>query len=62
MPKSIGQWTGLIVTAIVVFGCDLDVFYAVPLGFFAGALATFFMALSEQRAATPELIPIKIRK
>lgn len=62
MPKSIGQWTGLIVTTIVVFGCDLDVLYAVPLGFFAGALATFFMALGEHRMATPELIPLKIRK
>ena len=48
MPKSIAQWTGLIVTSIVVLGCDMDVLYAVPLGMFAGALATFFMALADE--------------
>ena len=47
MPKSIAQWTGLVVTSIVVFGCDMDVVYAVPLGIVAGAMATFFMALAE---------------
>jgi len=48
MPK-VAQLTGIIVTAIVVFGTDVDVFVAVPLGIFAGALATFFVALAEQR-------------
>lgn len=47
MPKSIAQWTGLIVTTIVVLGCDLDVLYAVPLGIFAGAVATFCVALAD---------------
>ncbi len=47
MPKSLAQWTGIIVTTIVVLGCDMDVLYAVPLGILAGALATFFMALAE---------------
>ncbi len=45
MPKNVAQQTGMIVTAIVVFGTDLDVYYAMPLGVFAGALATFFVAL-----------------
>ena len=55
MPVSIGQWTGLVVTTIVVLGADMDVVYAVPLGVMAGALATFFVALSEMR---PQ--PVKI--
>jgi cell shape-determining protein MreD len=48
MPKTLAQWTGLAVTAIVVLGCDMDVVYAMPLGVFAGALATFFMTLADQ--------------
>ena len=51
MPTSLAQWTGLAVTAIVVLGTDMDVVYAVPLGFLAGALATFFSSLAE--AARP---------
>ena len=47
VPYSIGQWTGHIVTTIVVLGCDADVAYAVPLGIMAGAMATFFVTLSE---------------
>jgi energy-converting hydrogenase Eha subunit A len=47
MPTSLAQWTGLAVTAIVVLGTDMDVVYAVPLGFLAGALATFFSAFAE---------------
>jgi len=35
------------VTAIVAFGTDIEVYYAVPLGVFAGALAMFFVSLSE---------------
>lgn len=49
MPKTIAQWTGIIVTTIVVLGCDMDVLYAVPLGIFAGALATFFVELDDRR-------------
>jgi hypothetical protein len=59
MPKNVAQLTGMIVTAIVVFGTDLDVYYAMPLGVFAGALATFFVALSEYR--NPALEPARIR-
>jgi hypothetical protein len=47
MPKNVAQFTGIIVTAIVVFGTDTDVFTAMPLGIVAGALATFFVALSD---------------
>jgi hypothetical protein len=47
MPKNVAQWTGIVVTAIVVLGCDIEVIYAVPLGIFAGALATFFVALAD---------------
>jgi len=49
MPKNVAQWTGLAVTAIIVFGCDKDVIYAMPLGVMAGALATLLVALDEQR-------------
>jgi len=47
LPKSVAQLTGVLVTAIVAFGTDLDVFYAMPLGIFAGALAVFFVSVSE---------------
>jgi len=47
LPKSVAQLTGVLVTAIVAFGTDLDVYYAMPLGVFAGALAMFFVAVSE---------------
>lgn len=51
MPYSVGQWTGLVVTTIIVLGCDMDVAYAVPLGIMAGALATFFVTLAETKVA-----------
>ena len=51
MPKSVAQLTGLIVMAIVTFGTDLDLTYAMPLGVAAGMLATFFVAMSEFGAA-----------
>jgi hypothetical protein len=47
LPKSVAQLTGVLVTAIVAFGTDVDVYYAMPLGVFAGALAIFFVSLSE---------------
>jgi hypothetical protein len=62
MPRNVAQWTGLAVTAIVVFGCDLDVFYAVPLGVFAGTLATLFVALDDQRRKTMVLRRIRVRR
>ena len=48
-PKSVAQLTGALVTAIVAFGADTEVYYAVPLGVFAGALAVFFVSASEAR-------------
>ena len=32
MPKNVAQLTGMIVTAIIVFGTDMDVYYAMPFG------------------------------
>ena len=51
IPRSVAQLTGMLVTAIVAFGTDTDVYYAVPLGVFAGALAMFFVSLSEAQEA-----------
>lgn len=47
MPKSLAQLTGVIVCSIVVFGTDMDVAYAMPLGIVSGALAVFFVAVAE---------------
>lgn len=49
LPKSVAQLTGMLVTAIVAFGTDVDVYYAVPLGVFAGAVAIFFVSVSEMK-------------
>jgi hypothetical protein len=49
MPRSVAQLTGMLVTGIVAFGTDLDAVYSVPLGIFAGALAMFFVSMSEAR-------------
>jgi hypothetical protein len=51
IPRSVAQLTGVIVTGIVAFGTDLEVYYAVPLGVFAGALAMFFVSMSEAQDA-----------
>jgi hypothetical protein len=47
MPKNVAQFTGIVITTIIVMGSDMDVFYAMPLGIFAGALATLFVAVSD---------------
>ncbi len=62
MPKNVAQFTGMAVTAIIVFGTDLDVFYAVPLGVMAGALATFFVALADWQAKSPQVALARIRR
>ncbi len=55
MPRTVAQFAGTIVTAIVVFGTDTDVFTAIPLGIAAGALATFLVAFSDfKRVANSE--------
>ena len=51
LPKSVAQLTGVLVTGIVAFGTDIDVYYAVPLGVFAGALAILFVSMSEAKEA-----------
>ena len=51
IPRSVAQLTGVLVTGIVAFGTDVEVYYAVPLGVFAGALAMFFVSLSEAQVA-----------
>ena len=71
IPRSVAQLTGVLVTGIVAFGTDLDVYYAVPLGVFAGALAIFFVSISEAqqtynvRLRSPEKlrdVPVKFVK
>ena len=59
MPKNVAQLTGMVVTAIIVFGTDLDVYYAMPLGVFAGALATLFVAASEYRNRP---VPVRVKR
>jgi len=54
IPRSVAQLTGVLVTAIVAFGTDIEVYYAVPLGVFAGALAMFFVSLSEAQSSYEE--------
>ena len=49
MPRSVAQLTGILVTAIVAFGTDLDAVYSVPLGICAGGMAMFFVSMSEAR-------------
>jgi hypothetical protein len=47
MKLNVAQVTGILVTAIIVFGTDVDVYTAVPLGIMSGALAMFFVSLGE---------------
>jgi hypothetical protein len=60
MPRTVVQWTGLAVTAIVVFGCDLDVITAVPLGLLAGAVAAAVIELDDLFRAG-SLRPIRVQ-
>jgi hypothetical protein len=53
MPQTLAQAMGMLVTAIVVLGTDLDVLYAVPLGIFAGALTTYFAGFAPAPKASP---------
>jgi hypothetical protein len=63
IPRNVAQLTGVLVTGIVAFGTDLDVYYAVPLGVFAGALANFFVAVSDGQNTAPARwrVPAKAR-
>ena len=49
MPRNVAQWTGLAVTAIIVFGRDADVIFALPFGMMAGVLATLLVTLDDYR-------------
>jgi hypothetical protein len=64
MPLTFAQWTGLAVTFIVISGTDMDMVYAAPLGIFAGAIATFCMAMGEYNrpAGTAARIEIKLKR
>ena len=58
MPKNYAQWVGMFVTAVVVLGTDMDVVYAMPLGIIAGALAVFFVTLSEWKLEQLQRAPL----
>ncbi len=58
LPKSMAQLTGVVVCGIVVFGTDLDVTYAMPLGILSGALAVFFVSVAESR----DLVRSRVRQ
>ena len=58
MPKNYAQWVGIFVTAVVVLGTDMDVVYAMPLGIIAGALAVFFVTLSEWKLEQIQRAPL----
>lgn len=62
LPRSTAQLTGMVVTAIVAFGTDMDVYYAMPLGIFAGALAVFFVSLSEGQAALASVYQTRLER
>jgi hypothetical protein len=57
MPKSMAQWTGFTVTAIVVLGRDMDVIAAVPLGIAAGLLASVLHAAMRGEFRLPMRLP-----
>lgn len=58
MPKNYAQWVGMFVTAVVVLGTDMDVVYAMPLGIIAGALAVFFVTMSEWKLEQIQRAPL----
>lgn len=58
MPKNYAQWVGMFVTAIIVLGTDMDVLYAMPLGIIAGALAVFFVTLSDWKLEQLQRAPL----
>jgi hypothetical protein len=56
----VAQLTGIVVTSIIVFGTDMDTLYAMPLGIMAGALAMFFVALSDYQQQAG--VKVRVRK
>ncbi len=55
MPRTPAQMTGMLVTAFIAFGTDMDVFYSVPLGVLAGMLTVFFITVGEAN-----LVPARV--
>jgi hypothetical protein len=47
MPNNVAKLTAVVVTSLIVFGTDGDILRAVPLGLFAGILATSFIAMAD---------------
>ena len=47
MNRFLVQFSGVFVTALVVFGTDSDVLTAAPLGLFAGTFAAFLIFLTD---------------
>lgn len=59
MPLAVAQFIGILVTVVVVFGSDLDVLFAVPLGIFAGVLT---YALASIPRAVPRMKSVLHRR
>jgi hypothetical protein len=53
MSRNVAQFTGMVVTTVIAFGTDFDVFYALPLGIFASSLVLVFVALADRRIGAP---------
>ena len=49
LPRNVAQATGVIVSGIVGFGTDTDLFVAIPLGVAAGGMAALFVWMSEPK-------------
>ncbi len=47
MNRFLVQFSGVFVTALVVFGTDSDVLTAAPLGLFAGTFAAFLIFITD---------------
>jgi hypothetical protein len=47
MNRFLVQFSGVFVTALVVFGTDSDVLTAAPLGLFAGTFAALIITLTD---------------
>lgn len=51
MPRSLPQLVGIVVTGVIVLGCDHGSTLTAMLGMVAGAVATFFVAANNHRRA-----------
>jgi hypothetical protein len=62
MPRNVAQWTGIVVTTIIVLGRDIDVLTALPFGIAAGALASTLVAVSRVQALHRLKVISRIRR